>query len=132
MNDNTAHNRAGAGIVQDLMRELDRNSMAIGYLDDRSKEHAKLIEMMQALLYQGGNGDSFVTQMRLQATMNADLQAWKKTLITRFWQIFCALLIALLTAGTTLVLRQEQVTGTLEHKIQGLEQQIQKLPSAKP
>jgi hypothetical protein len=116
--------RAGAGIMQELMRDLDRNSLAISSLDDTLEEHDERLKALHHFLFEGTLGDSFTTRLRLQEFSGRELEAWKAAMIRRFWQVLLSILTALALMVGGLLWRQDAVMQTLELKVHQLEQGI--------
>ena len=120
--------RAGNGLMQEVMRELDRNTLAVGMIDDRLKDHSYSLKIIHDLLFQGHNGESVVTQLALQEQSGEALAEWKKTLIARFWQVTLALVVAGVLAALSILWRADAQVQALDHKVQVLEQQMRSKP----
>lgn len=116
--------RAGAGIMQELMRDLDRNSLAVSNLDDQLEEHDARLKALHHFLFEGTLGDSFTTRLRLQELSGHELEAWKASMVRRFWQVLLSVTTAVALMVAMFLWRQDAAMQLLQHKVELLEQQI--------
>ena len=85
------------------------------------------LTLLQNQLYgpgYGPGGESLFVRLRLQEELQQELKAWKKTLITRFWQVVLAIITTMTIATTTVwwdhsakILRLEQQSAGLEQRL---------------
>ena len=83
---------------------------------DRVSELRADLALLRSQLY-GPGEESLFLRLRLQEELQKDLEAWKKTLITRFWQVVLAII-------TTVTMASAAVWWEHSAKIFRLEEQM--------
>ena len=92
-------------------------------VDERLHDLRADLTSLQHQLY-GPGEESLFLRLRLQEELQKDLDAWKKTLVTRFWQVVLALLTTITLATASVWWDHSAKLLTLERQVSGLEKRL--------
>ena len=90
---------------------------------DRVGELRADLTLLQSQLY-GPGDESLFLRLRLQEELQKELAAWKKTLVTRFWQVVLALITTMTLATASVWWEQSATMLRMEQQIAGLEKRL--------